>query len=406
MALHRPPLICNRFEVVVLILLSFIISTRLVWLQIDQQPLQITDEFYTTGNQFKRSLGQSCQNGIDANFPYPQKTGNYSPLATGTISPGLESILMAICQFKRLTTEEYVGLAPIMIGSSAFLVAVTARILTSNWVGGFIAASVVLSRGSVIEGTHMASTNFFVQLMVSLVFLMAGLYLRSRDARWLPLVFIAALTTIIISPLFSLGTLIIATGLLVRTLNHAHRSKFVLHRSTLHFVSIISTLVIIPILIVLLKKIMPAATQPIGAVLRHLGVIGVNSASPHIVKTTFVTLLQEIKIQDFHLQSSIAIIAIAATWRRYLPRGSGSWALIVSLITLSSLSIDGSLRATFVSGVESFWPLEFKLTGALAPLEPIIVGIGAAYAWFAIRSLIIALFPGYSSPPGPHDRIK
>ena len=216
MALHRHPLICNRFEVVLLILLSFIIATRLVWLQIDEQPLQMTDEFFTTGSTFKRSLSQSCSIAVHGNFPYPEKPEGYSPMATGAVSPGLEAVLWGLCQMKRLTVMEYVELAPLMIGATTFLVAVTSRLLTSSWVGGFVGASVVLSRGSVLEGTHLASTSFLVQLMVSAVLLLTGIYLRSRDARWLPVVFTAAITTILIQPLFSIFALIISLGLLLR----------------------------------------------------------------------------------------------------------------------------------------------------------------------------------------------
>lgn len=406
MALHRPPLICNRFEVVLVILLSFIIATRLVWLQIDEQPRQMTDEFFTTGNTFKRALSQSCASGVDTTFPYPEKTEGYTPLATGSVSPGLEAVFWGVCQVKRLSVEEYVKLAPVMIGATSFLVALTSRILTSTWVGGFVAASVVLSRGSFLEGTHLASSSFFVQFLVSLVFLLTAIYLRSRDARWLPAIFTVAITAILFHPVFALSVFLMTIALLMRTLNHAHRSKFVLHRSSLHFISIVSMIIIVPVLVLALRSIMPASTSPIGAVLRHLEVMGNSNSATNQGRPPFVTLLTELQHQDFHFQCSLALIAIAATWKRYLPRGSGFWAMLVFGLGLVALTIDGALRAVLLAGLESYWPMALKLTGAIAALEPVIIGTASAYAWFTLRALLMAVFPSYSSPPGAHDRIR
>ena len=406
MALHRPPLICNRFEVVLIILLSFIVSTRLIWLQIDERPPLVSDEFYATSNAFKRSLGQFCSKGVESQFPYSPTFEAYTPLATGSVSPGLEAILWSICQSKRLTVGEYMDSAPLMIGMSAFLVAITARLLTSTWVGGFIAASVVLSRGSILQGTHLATTAFFQQVLVTLVFLISCLYLRSRDARWLPFAFVACIFAILLSPIFSLASLLLALALLSRSLNHALKSQFSVHRFRLHLFSIVSMLLIIPALVFALRTIMPASTSALSSIARQLGLWRDYSGLWTITSRSFVTWLSEIKAQDFHFQVSLGIIAIAATWKRYLPRGSGFWALTMTILGVAALTVDGALRAALLTTSDTAWPLGLKITGAMAQLEPLIVGTAAAYSWFAARSLIVAVFPSYSSPPTAHDRIR
>jgi hypothetical protein len=406
MPLHRPPLICNRFEVVVLILLSFIISTRLIWLQIDERPPLISDEFYATSTVFKRSLAQSCSKGLDSNFPYSPRTDGYTPLATGTFSPGLEALLLAVCQTKRLTIEGVMDFVPIMIGTSAFLVALTARLLTSTWVGGFIAASVVLSRGSILQGTHLAATLSIQQVMVTLTMLMACLYMRTRDARWLPATFVVCFFSIMMSPLFSLSAWMLSLILLARALNHALRSQFSVHRFRLHLFSTLSMLLIVPVLVLVLRQIMPTSTSAISAVLYHFSPKDAPLNALFVINSSFVTWLSELRKQDFHFHASLALIAVAATWKRHLPRGSGFWAMAVTFLSLVALLVDGALRAFYLAGAESPWALNLKLTGAVEPFEPLIIGSAAAYVWYAVRLVMLALFPSYSSHPVVHDRIK
>ncbi len=85
-----------------------------------------------------------------------------SPISSS--SPGLALTLLGLCQFDRLHGGSFTNLAPQLITASAFLTAVTARILTSSWVGGILAAAVVLSRGTVLAAVDHAGTFALLQL--------------------------------------------------------------------------------------------------------------------------------------------------------------------------------------------------------------------------------------------------
>jgi hypothetical protein len=165
-------------------------------------------------------------------------------------------------------------------------------------------------------------------------------------------------------------------------------------------------IVIVPLLVWSLRRIMPTSTASIGGIIHYLEAKDFLSTIPQSTHRYFVTWLGELRNQDFHFQTSLAIISIAATWKRFLPRGSGYWALMTAMLALFALLIDGALRAIYIVGAESPWPLNLKLTGAIAPLEPLVIGTGAAYTWFALRYVTIAIFPTYSSQPLVHDRIK
>jgi hypothetical protein len=45
------------------------------------------------------------------------------------------------------------------------------------------------------------------------------------------------------------------------------------------------------------------------------------------------------------------------------------------------------------------------MTDALFSLEPLVIGLGASYAWFAVRYLIILVYPDYSSHKLRHGRM-
>ena len=407
MTLHRPPLISNRLEFIVLILLSFIISTRLIWLQIEDRPPAITDEFYGTSLIFNRTLAHSCPTAPDSNFPYSSTAVEHSPSSNGVTSPGLEVFLWAICHTERLSVRSFMDYAPILIGLSAFLVALTSRLLTSNWVGGLLAASVVLSRGSILQGTHVAGTAVLIQPMICLVFGLMCLYARTRDARWLPVISAAAVLSIVISPLFALMAWPLFLILLARTSIHARKTHFSIHRFRLHMLTILTTLAVIPALIASLRWAAPSSTTAIGAFIKALYIYGLRPFEIQKLAELAAMGLAEAQRQDLHWQSSMALLALAATWTRFLPRGSGFWALAVFLLNLISLIIDGHLVGTLETQIpEISSTLAYRMTGSVTSMEPLLIGTAASYAWFAVRTVIISIFPGYSSPAYAHGRIK
>lgn len=407
MTLHRPPLITNRFEIVLLILMSFIISTRLIWLQIEDRNPIITDEFYSTSLVFSRSMGGSCPHGMDPDFPFSSIGTDYNPGGTGATSPGLELAFWAVCRAERLSVAAVLDYAPTLIGLSAFLVAVISRLLTSNWVGGLIAASVVLSRGSILKGTHIAGTAIILQPLVCLVFMLMCLYARTRDGRWLPALFATCVLAIVLSPLFALTAWLLCVLLLARLLVLRLKTHLSAHRMRVDLMAVVVTLMVLPALTLSLRMFMPSATIPVAIVTKTLFTSSHGlSLMDHFMESARLGL-SEINDQDLHWQSSVAFLALAATWKRFLPRGSGFWALTIMVLSLSGLWIDGSLNKALETQTPAMnWPLSYKLTGAIASLEPIVIGTASAYAWFAVRSMLVTLFPGYSRSAPQHDKLK
>ena len=395
MTLHRPPIIANRLEVVLLILMCFIISTRLIWLQIGDQSHTITDEFYATSLAFSSSWSSLCSAGVDSEFPFAAQSLGHPLDPDALTSPGLAVTLFSMCQFKRLDLSAYLDFAPHLITMSAFFVAVTARILTSSWVGGVIAAGVVLSRGSILVGTYLAGTFLILQPAVALVFLFLALYARTRDATWLPILFAACVISVVISPIFGLLAWPLAVMTALRAVQHARRSQFGIHRLPLHIISITAALIVFPSIILLLHRYLPSSTRGVSTFIKQIGPLRLNGSS---VTLLLGSAIAELEQQDLHRQCSLAVLAIAATWKRFLPRGSGFWAAAMTATALVALIVDGGLTAAAARQTnEANVRRVYNMTDAVFSLEPVLIGTAASYAWFCVRYLLSKLFPAYSS---------
>lgn len=403
MTLHRPPIIANRLEVVLLILTCFIIATRLIWLQIGDQGHSLTDEFYATSLAFSHSWPSLCSAGADPEFPFAAQSLGHPLDPDALTSPGLALSLLSICQFKRLELDAYLDFAPHLITMSAFVVAVTARILTSSWVGGVIAAGVVLSRGSILVGTHLAGTFLILQPAVALVFLLLALYARTRDATWLPILFATCVVSLAISPLFGLLAWPLAAMIGLRAIEHARGTNFAIHRLPLHVISIGAALIVFPALIFVIHSYLPSSTRGVSTFIKQIGQFRLNGNSVTLLMGSAIAELEQ---QDLHWQCSLAILGFAAIWKRFLPRGSGFWALAIAITALIALIVDGALiaaaaRQTNEIGVRRI----YNMTDAVFSLEPVLIGTAAGYAWFCVRYLVIRLFPAYSSRPRQRDSI-
>lgn len=407
MTLHRPPLICNRLEVALLILLCLITSTRLIWLQIDDRELVITDEFYKTALDFKNDQGSQCPYGIDPTFPDAPPSTEHVPSHSAVVSPGLTLTLWGICHHERLTARAFMDYAPIGIGLSAFTVATTSRLLTSNWVGGLLASSVVLSRGSILRGTHVVGTNVMTQSLICLLLGTFCLYARTRDARWLLPLSLLLGATCLAAPILTPIAWLLYVIIFIRTLNHLRKAHFRMPRFRLQLASISLTLLALPILIYSLHRLKPSATLALADFVKFF-----DFQAPWKIRLSKVLNLcslavTELQHQDLHWQASLGWVAIAATWKRYLPRGSGFWALSLLLLSLMGLAVDGFFVENASATIpEAATPLAYKMTTPTSALEPVLIGTAVSYVWFAVRSLLISIFPGYSRPTHGHDRIK
>jgi hypothetical protein len=397
MGFRRYPLIANRFEIVLLISLGFVIATRLVWLQTDERFLQVSDEFYTTGLSFQQAMQHSCRQGMNNQFPNPENQGDYVPMPNGALSPGLSIVLWTICQGQRLSVEAFMNFAPMIIGATALIVAMTSRLLTSTWVGGFLAASVVLSRGSILQGTHVVSTSFFQQFLMSTVLLFTILYLRTRDARWLPLILCASCAIIIGSPLASLTMFLLAVALFLKAFVQTRRTNSTLKHPLQHTLGSATLALATLALVAAIHQSSPQASSTLLRVLRTLYTSIQDASNLSFFAEGLKALKQELQRQDFHFQTSLAAIAVAGTFRRYLPRGSGACAVLITLFTLQGLLVDSALHPLGSQEIVTETPLSLKLTGAIATIEPALIGIAISYGWLALRMLLIKFIPRYNA---------
>ena len=403
MTFQRPAIIANRLEVVLLILMCFIIATRLIWLQIDDHEHDLTDEFYATSLVFNRNFSSYCAAGISSDFPFSPRPQGAILDPDALTSPGLALTLLGICQFKRLELNTYLDIAPHLITASALIVALTTRILTSSWVGGVIAAGVVLSRGSILVGTHLAGTFLLLQPAVAMVFLFIALFARTRDATWLPILFATSLIALAISPLFGLVAWFIAFILVVRAIHQARIHHVHLRQQPLLIISISCALIAFPSIILFLHHNFPSSTRGISTLVRQITQIRTNGNSFTLLLGSAIA---EIEQQDLHWQCSLAALGIASAWRRYLPRGSGFWALSLTTTAIVALIFDGGLIAAAARQTNELSVRRiYNMTDAVFSLEPVLIGTAAGYAWFCARYFIIKVFPNYSSRPRRHDNI-
>ncbi len=388
---------------VLLILLSLIISTRLIWLQLDHRNPLITNEFYASSLYFKRELSPLCPDGVDPSFPYPQTTGYQSLDPQATVSPGTVLGLLLVCQGERLRLDSVAAFAPHLTTMTAFLTALSLRLVTSNWVAGILAAAVVLSRGSIAQGPHLTGTYLLLHPAITLTMVIAALWARSRDARLIPMLTAAMVVCVFIAPLFGLIACPLLCLLGVHIFLTSQQSHVGLHRYRLPLFAIMLAMFVIPALIWVLHLKIPMATSGTGTFIRQITRM---IHAPGSLMLLIGAAIAEMESQDFHWQVSLAMIALAVTFRRRLPDGSGLWAGMLLLMAVMALLIDGAIIAEAARQSHEASLIHFyHMREAVFSLEPMIIGAGVGYGWMAVRKLIITLRPSYSDRHLGRDRI-
>ena len=388
-------LISNRFEVFLLILLCMIISTRLIWLQIEDRRTTITSEYYSSSLLFKQHFSKYCRANMDPNFPLEadRDTTQLDPAAN--VSPALVVSFLALCQHQKLSLEGWLSIGPQLSVFTSFLVALTARILTRNWVAGVLAAAVYLSRGSLITVAHTASSASLLHPLITLFFLVAALYTRTKEQGLIPIMNILLVFCTFVSPLFGLVAWMPLLGLVPYLYRKAKIEAKALEEFLPGIVSTFIATIAIPGVIFTIHKILPGATLPCSAIARQFMQLALH---PSGIPKLIGAVIAELEVQDFHWQTSVAVLALATTWRRFLPSGSGAWSGGLLLLILSALLADASLigeaaRQTYEVSVIRY----FKMATAVTSLEPVVIGGSAALAWFAAKRFLTYVYTNYES---------
>jgi hypothetical protein len=358
----------------------------------------ITDEFYATSLYFNRSLSSLCPEGVDPGFPYSQ-TSTFQPQdPQATVSPGLLASLLFICREGRLRLDSISAFAPQLMTSTAFFAALSLRLATSNWVAGILTASVVLSRGTIAQGSHVTGTYLLLHPALTLTMVVAALWARSREDRIIPMLTTGLIICVFVAPLFALIAWPLLWFICTHVFLSSQRSHVGLHRHRLTIFSILSALVVIPALVWILHLKLPMSTIGVATFMRQAFKI---IQSPGNLTLLIGSAIAEMESQDFHWQVSLAVVALAVTFKQRLPSGSGLWAGMLIVMTLTALIIDGAIIAEAAKQTHEASLIHFyNMRQAVFSLEPMIIGAGAGYGWMAVRKLIITLVPSYSD----HDR--
>lgn len=395
MTSHRPPIISNRFEIVILIIMCFTISTRLIWLQIDDRNRTITDEFYATSLLFNASNSAACRVTPDPLFPVNGAIVTNFLEGGALTSPGLRLFFTGVCRFKRLSLDSFLDYAPLLIGLSTFLTALTARLLTSNWVSGMLAATVVLSRGTILQGTHVAGAFLLVQPLTSLVFFFLALYSRSRHPSMLIPFVISSIMCTAVSPLIGIIVWLLTGMIVLRLLRQFPKAFAKPQVMAPQLLLLVANLVILPFLVYYLHRAEPSSTQSVSISTLQLRLILADWKQLLPVLGSAIAIFEQ---QDFHWLLSFAALGLAGTWTRFLPRGSGFVALAITSCCVFALLIDGAITAQATTQIYlANFRRYFSMTDAVFAMEPVLLGAAASYTWFAVRYVLIRIFPTYIS---------
>ncbi len=376
-------------------------STRLIWIQIDDRNPTITDEFYAGSLYFKHHLSARCSDGLDPGFPH-QYTATQALDPQATVSPGLVASLWLFCQTSRVKLEAIASLAPHLMVVTTFVTALGSRLATSNWVAGLVTASVVLSRGSIAQGPHRTGTYIMLHSAVSVAMVISLAWARSRDRRLLPLFALSLGACVLISTLFALTALPLLCFMGIYLFKAARESPdHASHRMS--FFWIVSALAVMVALVCLLYLKFPASTLGIRAFLHQILQL---TRSPQELTVILGAAIAEMESQDFHWLVSLAIITLALTFRKHLPHGSGLWAGMLLLMATVALSVDGIIITAAARHTNQTALIHFlNMREAVFSLEPLIIGAGAGYGWMAVRKLLMALIPSYSRGHRVRDRV-
>jgi len=389
------PLVANRFEVVLLVILSFVVSTRLIWLQIDQPARELTTEYDSTALSFNRSLAKFCPVPVDQNFPYPLAVSDLQIDHHAPTSPGLAAAFMGICLFDKLDANSFTSLATQFVTLTALLVAITARVITSSWVGGLVAAAVVLSRGSVLQAKTLAGAYSIMQPTVCLYFLLLALFVRSRFTGLLPMIFFVLALATLISPSFALIASAVS-GILWWNASKANGdSKSA--RQYLETGGIMAAAAFYPSMVLLVGAVAPSS-------IKNLTVLNDTIKNPldalMIVKQSLVATWSAFLGTDSHEKASVFILLLAAIWTKHLRDGVPFFLRTLVLTFFLACLTDGALHMIAIP--TSAQPLRSTL---LMSLEPIIVGLSAALIWMGIRIVLTSIYPNYSRSKAHRDTL-
>ena len=392
MAKAEPHLIANRFELIIIVLLCFVVSNRLIWLHVDQPLKAITSEFYSTSLAFNQTLSRHCALPLAHDFPQPEPNVVILASPTSPTSPGLALTFLGLCQFDRLDAGSLTNLAPQLITSSAFLTSITARLLTNSWVGGVLAAAVILSRGSVLAAADHAGSFMLLQPIACMFFLLLALYGRIRSQLCLYLGILVSLVSVLVAPVMSI---VITPALLLLEIPWKNDKAHTLHtRSWSHMTN---TIVALMLMLFLLNEFASSSMTALAVVrdqfLRSFG----NHVAPHQIITNTWGHVAE---ADMHWQISLASISIAAVLSRYFPaQASLTFKLLLVMVGLACFT-DGITSKIGPPATDSDF-----LWGIGIGLDPIVLGLGAAVTWHGLRLLLMTLIADYSRPAASHDNM-
>jgi hypothetical protein len=391
----RVPLVANRFEVVLLVILSFVVSTRLIWLQIDQPARELTTEYDSTALSFNRSLAKVCPVPVDQNFPYPLAESDPQIDPHASTSPGLAAVFLSICLFDKLDANSFTSLATQFVTLTALLVAITARVITSSWVGGLLASAVVLSRGSVLQAKTLAGAYSIMQPTVCLYFLLLALFVRSRFAGLLPMIFFVLALATLISPPFVL----IASAVSVILWWNASKAKSASNHSRQYLETggIIAAAAFYPAMVLLVGAVAPSSIKNLTAlnptIKNPLDALMIVNQSLGATWSAFLGT-------DSHEKASVFILLLAAVWTKHLRDGVPFFLRTLVLTFCLACLTDGALH--MIAFPTSAQPLRSTL---LMSLEPMIVGLSAALIWMGIRIILTNIYPDYSRSKAHRDTL-
>jgi hypothetical protein len=384
-------LISNRFEVFLLILLSMVVSTRLIWIQIDERQHHLTSEFYSSSLAFRKNLAPLCAAGVDPGFPIDGDVDTSLLDASAQVSPGLLASFAMTCQLHRLSVSQWLGLGTHLTTLTAFLVALTARVLTRNWVSGIIAAAVILSRGSLVKIAHTATAMALTQPVVAAFFLVGALFTRTRDPLLIPVMNMVIILAVFMSPVLGLVVWPPLIALSFYLWNKSRRGHWPRSEILPAIISTLVAVIAIPLMIFMMRWYLPGTTLAVAETVHQLWPLtNAWSNAPNIISS----VIAAIETQDFHWQASIAIMTLATTWRRFLPSGSGAWSGGLLLLIVSALVVDGALIAAATrQDIDATIMRYFGMASGLASFEPVIIGVSAALSWFALKKSLAMLWP-------------
>jgi hypothetical protein len=308
-------------------------------------------------------------------------------------SPGLALTFLGLCQIDHLHGSSFTNLAPQLITASAFMTAIAVRILTSSWVGGILAAAVVLSRGTVLAAVDHAGTFALLQPALCIFFLLLTIYARTGGQSWLNVGWVVLLASVLISPLMAIAICPVLALLCVQRQNTGQPQGTPLPWQRLTIV-----VGMLLLLLTLLHKYFPSSLTGMTLVGDHILSCFRNGV---LFKDLIAPTWKHLANADLHWQLSLGSIAIAAVLSRHFPNAAAlTFKVLLLMVGLTSI-IDSIIAKNEQPAADSA-VLAWISTG----LDPMLLGLGAGVTWHALRLLLMALVTDYSRSPAPRDNMN